>query len=283
MTTTTTGSTTESDDAPGQAGAPVRIDPRIRERRIEVTREAGRRRLRVLLVVSIVLSTAGLAFLVVTSPVLDVDRVVVTGADHLTKAQVRAATGVHTHDHLLFVDTGAATRRIEQLPWVESARVQRRFPGTLDVAVKEYVPAAYVRVTGGVMLIAANGHVIARAVAPPPHTVEVRGVRRAPNAGELLAPPDAAGIVGALPAALAQRVAAIDVGGDRLALALIADGEIRLGDSTDLASKSASALAVLGHLGAARFAYIDVSIPGRPVVAQTAVGGGTTSGSSAAP
>jgi cell division protein FtsQ len=276
MTTTTTGSTTESDDAPGEAGAPVRIDPRIRERRIEVTREAGRRRLRVLLVVSIGLSAAGLAFLVVTSPVLDVDRVVVTGASHLSNAQIRAATGVHTHDHLLFVDTGAATRRIEQLPWVETARVRRSLPGTLDVAVKEYVPVAYVRVTGGVMLIAANGHVIARGAAAPPHTVEVRGVRRAPNAGELLAPPDASGIVGRLPAALAQRVAAIDVGGDQLALAVAGNGEVRLGDSTDLAAKSASALAVLGHLGATHFAYIDVSIPSRPVVALAAVGAGAS-------
>jgi cell division protein FtsQ len=283
MTTTTTGSTTEGDDAPGPAGASGRIDPRIRERRIEVTREAGRRRLRVLLVVSIVLSAAGLTFLVVTSPVLDVDRVVVSGAHHLTKAQVRAASGVQTHDHLLFVDTGAATRRIEQLPWVESARVRRSFPGTVDVAVKEYVPAAYVRITGGVMLVAANGHVIARAAAAPLHTVEVRGVRRAPNAGELLAPPDAAGIVGRLPAALAQRVAAVDVGGDRLALALVANGEIRLGDSTDLASKSASALAVLGHLGGTPFAYIDVSIPSRPVVAQSAGGAVSASGSAIAP
>ncbi len=268
MTTTTTGTTTGTEEASGTA-APVRIDPRIRERRIEVIREAGRRRLRVLLVVSSVLSAAGLAFLVVTSPVLDVDRVVVTGASHLTNAQVRTASGVHAHDHLLFVDTGAVTRRIEQLPWVSTAKVRREFPGTLAVTVTEYVPAAYVRVPGGVMLIAANGHAIARVAAIPPHTVELRGVRRAPDAGELLAPPDAAGIVGQLPAALAQRVAAVDVSGDGLALDTVGNGEIRLGDVSDLASKSASALAVLGHLGNTHFAYVDVSVPSRPLVALT--------------
>jgi len=267
MTTTTTGKT---DATAGEAGAPVRIDPRIRERRIEVIRAAGRRRLRVLLVASTVLSAAGLTFLAVTSPVLDVDRIVVIGASHLTNAQVRAASGVHTHDHLLFVDTGAATRRIEQLPWIEAATVHRDLPGTLQVTVKEYIPTAYVRVPGGVMLLAANGHAIARVAHVPAHTVEVRGVRRAPDAGELLAPPDAAGVVGHLPAALAQRVAAVDVSGDGIALDTIGNGEIRLGDTTDLASKSASALAVLGSLGGAHFAYVDVSVPSRPIVARTA-------------
>jgi cell division protein FtsQ len=267
MTTTTTGTTEET---AGEAGAPVRIDPRIRERRIEVTRAAGRRRLRVLLVASIVLSAAGLTFLAVTSPGLDVDRSLVTGSTHLTNAQIRAASGVHTHDHLLFVDTGAAARRIEQLPWVEAATVHRKFPGTLEVTVKEYIPTAYVRVSGGVMLLAANGHAIARVARVPAHAVEVRGVRRAPDAGELLAPPDAAGVVGQLPAALAQRVAAVDVSGDGIALDTVGNGEIRLGDTTELASKSASALAVLGSLGDAHFAYIDVSIPSRPIVARTA-------------
>jgi cell division protein FtsQ len=258
MTTTTTETQTESE-------APVRIDPRIRERRIEVIRQAGRRRLRVLLVVSTVLIASGLAFLVVTSPVLDVDRIVVTGGSHVTNAEVRAASGVKTHDHLLFVDTGAVARRIERLPWVAHAAVHRDLPGTLQVAVREYVPAAYVRIAGGVMLVAADGHVIARAPAVPAHTVEVRGVRRAPTAGELLAPPDAAGVVGKLPAALAQRVDAVDVSGDGLALDMVGGGEIRLGDASDLGAKATSALAVLANLGSTRYRYIDVSIPSRPL------------------
>src|SRR5512141_3460219 len=109
----------------------TRINPRIRERRIEVQREAGRRRLRVLLVVTSVLSAAGLAFLTITSPLLDVDTIKVAGARHVTAAQVRAAAGVHVHDHLLFVDTGAVARRLERLAWVAHASVQTDLPGTL--------------------------------------------------------------------------------------------------------------------------------------------------------
>ena len=244
---------------------PEGIDPRIRERRIEVQRQAGRRRLRVLLVVSSVISAAGLVFLLLTSPMLDVDRVRVTGTQHVTVAQVLAASGVHVHDHLLFVDTGAAARRIEQMPWVARASVQRDLPGTLKITIHEYTPAAFVRVAGGVVLVAANGHVIATAKSAPPHTVEVRGVRRAPGVGDLLAPPDAAGIVGRLPRALGSQVAAVDVSGNGLALDLAAGGEIRLGNTSELGAKAASAQAVLAHLAAAPFAYIDVSTPDRPI------------------
>jgi cell division protein FtsQ len=257
MTTTPTHSS---------AQAKPRINPRIRERRIEVQREAGRKRLRVLLVVSSVLSALGLAFLVVTSPVLDVDRIPVTGAQHITPAQVRAAAAVHSHDHLLFVDTGAIARRVEQIPWVEHASVQRDLPGTLKITVSEYTPAAFVRVaTGGVVLVAANGHVIAHANGAPAHTVEVRGVRQAPGVGQLLSPPDAAGIVSRLPGALAQQIAAIDVSGSGVALVLPNGHQIRLGSTTDLDAKAASAQAVLNHLGAACFVYIDVSTPNRPL------------------
>ena len=244
---------------------PVGINPRIRDRLIEVRRQAGRRRLRVLLVVSSVVSAAGLAFLAVTSPVLDVDHIRVAGTEHVTAAQVRDAAGVHVHDHLLFVDTGAVARRIEKLSWVEHASVKRDLPGTLQITISEYAPTAYVRFAGGVVLVAASGHVIASAATAPPHTVEVRGVRRPPDAGGLLAPPDAAGVVTRLPRALGEQVVAVDVGRNGLALDLARGGQIRLGNTSDLDAKAASALAVLGHIGSAHFTYIDVSTPARPV------------------
>src|SRR6185437_13300412 len=110
----------------------------------------------------------------------------------------------------------------------------------------------------------ANGHVIARAPAAPPGTIEVRGVRRAPNVGELLAPPDAAGLVGRLPKALASQIDAVDVSGGGVALHVAHGGQILLGDTTNLDAKAASALAILGLKGGRPFSYIDVSTPDRP-------------------
>src|SRR5437879_3611381 len=108
---------------------PISIDPRIRERRIEVIREAGRRRLRITLIVASTIVVLGLAYLAVRSPLLDVDHVRVNGARSESAADILAAARVHLGAPLLFVDTGAVARRVEGLPWVEHASVHRDLPG----------------------------------------------------------------------------------------------------------------------------------------------------------
>ncbi len=245
--------------------APVRIDPRIRNRRIAVQRAAGRRRLRILLVVMALFCALGIAYLVVTSPVLDIDRVRVVGADHVTADEIRAAAQVHLHSALLFANTAAIAHRVERLPWVAHATVKRSWPGTLEISVSEYPPVAYVRTGTSVLLVAPTGVVVARATTPNAGAVEVRGVRQAPAIGESLSPPDAASVMGQLPSALASQVVAVDVSEPGLALDLAHGGEIRLGGTNDLDAKSSAALAVLAHLGSTSFRYIDVSAPDRPV------------------
>jgi cell division protein FtsQ len=244
----------------------VGMDPRIRERRIAVQRALGRRRLRLLLIGAGLVIAAGVTFLVVHSPLLDVDRVHVRGAQHVTAAEVRKAAHVSLHQPLMFLDTGAIVRRVEDLPWVEHASVQRVYPGTVRILVTEYAPTSYVRAGNGFVLLASNGRAIAITKAVPAGVLEVRGVRRAPALHELLSPPEATDVVAQLPADLAQRVAAIDLANAGIAVDLNSGGAIRFGDATNLAAKGSAALAVLTQNNRAPFAYIDVSTPNTPVL-----------------
>ena len=243
-----------------------RVDPRIRERRIAVQRALGRRRLRILLVIAAAVVAVGVAFLVIDSPLLDVDRVQVEGAAHLSAAQIRAATGVKNGAPLLFVDTATVRHRLEQLPWVRARAVQRVYPATVRVTVTEYQPAVFVRSGASVVLIASNGHTIAHVAHAPAGVKEIRGVRAAPVDGELLSPPEAAGVVAQLPRALADQVVAVDIADAGIALDLARGGSIRLGRATDLDAKAAAALAVLARRGTTPFSYIDVSTPATPVL-----------------
>ncbi len=246
---------------------PVRMDPRIRERRSEVQRELGRRRLRVMLACATVVVVVGLVFLVVSSPLLDVDMIRVAGAHHVADADVLSAAGVHVHDPLLLVDTAAVARRIERLAWVRHAVVRRDLLGTLRITITEYVPVAYVRVAAhSVVLIAADGHVVGRAAVAPRGTYEVRGVRALPPDATQLSPADAASVPTRLPAALARLVVAIDLRGPGISLDLASGGAVRLGTTDDLAAKAAAALAVLKDVGSQHFAFIDVSTPQYPVL-----------------
>ncbi len=139
----------EGDASPGWDAAvlPGRspIDPRIRERRVAVTRAEGRRRLRMLLCAVSIASAIGIAWLVAQSPLLAVDTINVRGTTTESQAAVRFASGVKTGSALLFVDTGAVARRVEALPWVAAAKVARELPNDLTITVEERVPVAWVR------------------------------------------------------------------------------------------------------------------------------------------
>ncbi len=242
------------------------IDPRIRDRRIEVKREAGRKRLRVLLGAIVAFVAVGTVYLAVESPLLDVDHVRVTGLQHLDATTVARAAGVQSGAPLLRVDTGAVAARVERLPWVASAKVSRALPGTLRITVTERVPVAWVRRDDAhVALLAADGTAIADTDAAPPGLVEVRGARHIPATGARLAPARAAGAAAAMPAELAARVVAVDVTADATTLVLGGGDQVRLCTPTDLAAKGAAAIAVMQQLGDRAFDYIDVCVPQSPV------------------
>jgi cell division protein FtsQ len=247
------------------------MDPRIRDRRIEVRREAGRRRLRLLLLAMGTFVVLGLGYLLVQSAMLDVDHVRVAGVRNLSEDDVLDAAAVEHGMPLLRVDTGAIARRVEALPWVEEASVHRDFPGMLRITVVEHEAVAFVRgAAGGVGLVAPDGRVIATAPAAPAGAVEILGLRRVPDVGSLVSPPRAAQVASALPDELATQIVAIDVGGDGVALRLARGGEVRLGTLDDLPAKAASAIAVLARIGDEPIAYLDVSTPESPVVGRSA-------------
>ena len=102
------GDTLDAEPATGTVVTPrpPRVDPRIRARRIAVAREQGRRRLRVVLVLLSLIVVAGTAWLIVHSPFLDVDHIVVAGVPESRVAAVVAASGISRHDPLLLVSTG---------------------------------------------------------------------------------------------------------------------------------------------------------------------------------
>jgi hypothetical protein len=100
-----------------------RIDPRIRERRIEVKRREGRRRLRVLvalLAVVLVVCAVGAA---TRSPLLDVDHVIISGANHTPVPAVMHAAGLDRHRLLIDVHADHINGAIGRLPWIASVTV----------------------------------------------------------------------------------------------------------------------------------------------------------------
>ncbi|HEX6311341.1 MAG TPA: FtsQ-type POTRA domain-containing protein [Acidimicrobiia bacterium] len=242
------------------------IDPRIRARRAAVMRAQGRRRLRLLVAATAAATIVAGGWLLVNSAALDVDRIVVRGAADPVAAEVRAAAGVAGGDALLLLDAGDVERRIEAVPAVLDARVERDLPDALRITVVERTPAAWAaRGDGSVAVLDRTGRVIAAATTPPA-LPEIRGLERVPVPGAAGAGSrDGAGVVAELPGELGSRVVAVVVGGGAVALELDDGVEVRLGRPRDLARKGRTAVAVLAASGEAPVAYVDVRVPAAPV------------------
>lgn len=247
----------------------VRPDPRIAARRIAVKRDAGRRRLRRLAVVGAVAAVVAAAVLATRSPLLDVDRVEVRGAERIAVGDVRevaATAGAAPGEPLTSVDEAAVERALEALPDVAAAEVRRDWPGTVAVEVTERLPIAAVAAGNRTAVVAADG-VVVEVVATPPSTLPLlEGADADAEPGAVVDEDDLLDVAAALPPALAGRVESIAKAGKDVELHL-ADGHVaRLGPTDGLPDKLVAVLTVLDQVDLPCGATIDVRVPSAPAV-----------------
>ncbi|MGE0794170.1 MAG: cell division protein FtsQ/DivIB [Acidimicrobiia bacterium] len=253
------------------------IDPRIRARRIEVRRRAGRRRLRRLGALGGAVGLVVLGLAALRSPLLDVDRVAVSGANLTGDEAVVAASGVRRGDRLAGVPLGEVAGRVGELPWVARATVRRSWPGTLRIAVVERraVAAAPV-VGGGWVFLDADGWQAGLTADVPGWIVRLQADPLVPALGErapgwtrpLLA------VAGSVPGAVVDRVVSLRLaaGGEAPAVEATvrlpdaSEATVRLGPPDQLERKWLAVATVLDQVDLAGVTAVDVRVPNAPVV-----------------
>ena len=229
--------------------------------------QASRRgRLRRGAVTALVLAPVlALGWLVTASPLLEVDRVMITDEAGLPDGQVRAAVGVPLGASLVRLDVDAVRRRVAALPPVAGARVERDWPGTLRVVVTGRTPAAVRRVAEDRwQLVDAGGVAYAEVPEPPAGAprLSIEDPGPAPDH-----PPTAAAleVLGELPAALREQVAVVGATSLSAVRLELVDGRTVVWGGTGQAVRKAAAVqALLQRPGRT----VDVSSPAVAVVTQ---------------
>ncbi|MDE1147345.1 MAG: FtsQ-type POTRA domain-containing protein [Azospirillaceae bacterium] len=154
---------------------------------------------------------------------LQVQDVLVKGRKETDAADVLTALGVQRGSPILGFDPHAARKQLEQIPWIASARIERRLPDTLYVVLTERQPMAIWQHDQKLALVDADGTVLTE------HNLD-----HFPNLPILVgdgAPKQGKALLAALAAepTLASRVnAAVLVGARRWDLHLTGGAEIRL-------------------------------------------------------
>jgi cell division protein FtsQ len=255
---------------PLEATAAVPIDPRIRARRIEVQRDAGRRRLRRLVDVGLVLLVVAGFVGALRSPLLDVGVVRVRGAERTTSDQVAAASGIRRGEPLMDVDLHAAGERIAALPWVGRVTLHRELGGTVDIRLTERTPAAVLGSGSSALIVDDEGRVLARATDLPDVAgglVHVLGLptHLAPGAFVPARATSALALAGRLATAVPGAIAQVAVGED-LTATLTQGGDVRFGDTTRLSAKLRSLQTMLDKVDLSCLGVLDLRTPATPVL-----------------
>jgi cell division protein FtsQ len=100
------------------------------------------------------------AGIVAQAHVLQIDRIVVQGNEHMSEGEVLAVLGGLQGQSLLWTDLNAWRRRLLSSSWVREAELHRLLPSTIEVVVAERQPSGIGRIDGRLYLVDDRGVVI---------------------------------------------------------------------------------------------------------------------------
>ena len=211
------------------------------------------------------------------TPVFALRTVEVEGAPaNVRRAIVQSLEGTRGTS-LVSLDGDAVVQRLEALPSVQSVTYDRAFPHTLRLVVVPEKPVAVVNQSSNLWIVSARGRVIGRtSVAEAPDLPRVRYLPDAPlTTGQFVLDEGTKTILAALseaPKRMPMPIHSARLEDGELTLVLAGVGETRplllLGEPVDVGTKLRVAALVLRKLGYEErdvLAYLDVTLPDRPV------------------
>lgn len=211
---------------------------------------------------------AGVAWVLLGSPLLVVRSVVVTGTRLVPASEVQAAAGIPAGLPMIRVDSGAVAARVESITQVQSARVIRSWPDRIVIAVRERTPDLAVPVpssvsaSGGYDLIDGSG-VIVRWARARPRAMPLYQTTAVP--GALRGNPAVAAAVTVLnqvPAWISRSTLVVTAPSPQDVTLRLSGRVTIVWGGADRPTAKAAVLAILMHTHAR---YYDVSAPGTAV------------------
>jgi cell division protein FtsQ len=148
------------------SASPVRMDARIRARRLQVQAARARKRRRWVSSGVAVILLAVAAVAAARSPLFAITEIRLVGVSSEQAVELRELTPIALGENLLTADLGHVEGRLEGLPWIRAVRAVRYPPSTIEIRVEVRRPVAAVRLAGAVWTVDAEGVVLAPGTKP---------------------------------------------------------------------------------------------------------------------
>lgn len=243
-----------------------------------MARDEGRKRLRLLIALSLITLLSIGALVALQSEWLDVDEIAVSGAERVLPDDVRSASAIELGSPLVDVDLEAAAAAVERLPWVATAAVERSWDGTVTVAVTEREPAIALPASdGSFMLVDGTGRQLGPVAALPTWSHVVNGLVVSGVPGQP-APTEIHGVLrllGMITHDQMGAIASVSVVDGRLLLDLVDGGVVDLGSDSGLAEKLVSYDTIRASVDLRCLHRIDLRVPEAPAITRATATGET--------
>ncbi|RJL31234.1 cell division protein FtsQ/DivIB [Bailinhaonella thermotolerans] len=214
----------------------------------------GRRLKWALGILAVLVPAGAIVWAVCFSDLLAVRAVEVSGLDRLAREEVVRASGVATGTPMVWLDTAEIGRRVAGIRRVEEVGVERRWPGTVRIAVRERTPVLTTRISDRYGLVDRFGVVLeVRQVRPPFPALVVP--RLSPESAETRT---GLAVIASLPRDFSARVDEIQVPSPEGVRLVLRDGRAVVWGGAERAEEKLRILSrLLGHRGRT----FDVSAP----------------------
>jgi cell division protein FtsQ len=256
------------------------VDPKLVERRRQVSEEDRRRRRRTATVLAIVVGVVGAMIAMLFSPLLDVDRIRVEGTRSLDVEDLVAASGLAVGDRMIEVDLVEARDALRELPVVRSATVSRDWPSGLRIVVTEEEPVVELVDGERRVALSSTGRMLEGAAGGVEGLVPLQVDAIEPVAGDSTQIGDdvlaAALTIHRMNDQLRSQVASAQLSAGALSLGLTDGAAVRFGPAEDLPAKLGAVEAVLAQVDPRCRGVIDVREPSRVTVSRTCDGPAVT-------
>ena len=111
-----------------------------------------------LIVIVVLLFLAILAVLFFNSSISKISEIRITGAQFAKNEAIVKASGIRVGDAFFRPSSSAIKKEVETLPEVESAQITKKFPGVINISLKEHAAVAFELSDEGHMIaLLANG------------------------------------------------------------------------------------------------------------------------------
>lgn len=123
-------------------------------------RKMKRRQRKQLAFLTVIVLVASIAAIMLLTPGFDIKEIEVHGNSVLKDEEIVRSSGIVKGVNIFGVSLSEAKDNIKSMGYVESVKVKRSLPSTVEITVVEEVGVAYIKAKDGYVIITADGRCV---------------------------------------------------------------------------------------------------------------------------